>query len=121
MSTSQPTLPDLLEQLPTNEDEWPEEIRTDLAGFKKAQAEEGGLIPNATCSVLFNVSRQRWDQIANEYHLKRWTFFKKKWFSQTQLEEFHRINRQALGGHHKSKLSMMAAMLKEGLADARKD
>ena len=114
----QQTLPDLLEQLPTNEDEWPAEIRKDLALFKTAQAEEGGLIPNATCPGIFGVSRQRWDQMCKEYLFKSWTLFGKKWFSQTQLEEFYKLDRSEYGGTGKG--ANMIKMVKDALADANK-
>jgi len=117
----QTELTDLLEQLPANENEWPEQITEDLKTFAEATKEENGLIPNAACHTIFDVSKQRWDSLKKEYMFKCWTLFGKKWFSRRQLEEFYKIDRQALGGHSKSQPSKMAKMLKDCLADASKD
>jgi len=117
----QTELTDLIQQLPTNENEWPAEIRQDLETFVAATKEENGLIPNAACHTIFDVSKQRWDQMTKEYLFKTWTLFGKKWYSRQQLEDFYKIDRQALGGNSEGNPSKMAKMLKECLADASKD
>lgn len=111
----------LIQQLPANENEWPADIREDLETFVAATTEENGLIPKAACHTIFGVSRQRWDQMCKEYMFKTWTLFGKKWYSRKQLEEFYKVDRSALGGHHESKPANMAKMLKDCLSDASKD
>lgn len=115
----QQNLPDIFEGLPTNENEWPEELRKDLAVFVKATNEENGLIPNAACPQIFGVTKQRWATMAKDYSFKSWTLFGKKWYSRTQLEQFHKLDRSEYGG--KGKGVDMAAMARECLTDARKD
>ena len=114
-TTIQQTLPDLLEQLPTNQDEWPEEIRRDLDVFVRATNEENGLIPSGACHVIFDVSRQRWHQMSKDYLFKTWTLFGKKWYSRRQLEEFHKFDRSQYGG--KGQGVKMAKMVREALRD----
>ena len=117
----QQELPDILKQVPRKDVSWPEEILEDLRVFVEATKAENGLIPNAACPTLFDVSTARWSQITREYTFKTWTLFGKKWYSRRQLEDFHKIDRQALGGWHKNTSSKMAKMLKESLSDAAKD
>jgi len=117
----QQTLPDLLEQLPANEDEWPEEIRRDLTVFVEATAQENGLIPNGACPACFGVSKQRWLVMAKSYQFKSWLLFGKRWYSRRQLEDFSKVDRDKLRGPKTSKNGKMMRILKETLADANKD
>ena len=121
MGEKQTTMDALLQQVPVKESSWPDELTADLDTFRDAQKSEGGLIPNAACHTIFGVSRQRWDAMCGEYQFKCWTLFGKKWFSRQQLEKFEKINRAELGGHHTSKGSKLARILKDCLADASKD
>jgi len=116
----QQTLPDIFEGLPTNENEWPEELRKDLAQFVELTKSENGLIPKSACPACFGVSRQRWDQMCKEYSFKSWMFFGKRFYSRIQLEEFSKIDRNALRGNKSSKNHKLVRMLKDTLSEANK-
>lgn len=114
----QQTLPEIFEGLPTNENEWPEEIREDLKTMAVAMKEENGLIPTGACPELFGVSRQRWHQMCKEYMFKSWTLFGKKFYSRRQLEEFSKLDRSEYGGTGKG--VNMVKMAKDALSEASK-
>ena len=113
---------EFLKDLPTKEEDWPEELLADLKTFKDATVSENGLIPNATCPELFNVSHQRWSQMSQTYAFKCWNLFGKKWYSRNQLEEFHKLDRTASQGgrptkHKPSLTKMVSAAMKDASSD----
>lgn len=116
----QQTLPDIFEGLPKNENEWPEELRNDLQKFVALTKSENGLIPKSAAPALFDVSRQRWDQMCKEYSFKCWVFFGKKFYSRIQLEEFSKIDRNSLRGNKTSANNKLVRMLKDSLSEANK-
>ena len=116
----QQTLPEIFESLPKNENEWPEDLRKDLEQFVELTKSENGLIPKSAAPACFDVSRQRWDQMCKEYSFKSWMFFGKRFYSRIQLEEFSKIDRNALRGNKSSKNHKLVRMLKDTLSEANK-
>ena len=113
---------EFLKDLPTKEEDWPDELLSDLKEFKDATVSENGLIPNATCPEIFQVSKQRWQVMSETYQFKCWNLFGKKWFSRTQLEQFHKLDRTAgQGGRPTKAKPSLTKMVSAAMQDAASD
>lgn len=117
--TVQPELSEIFADLPKKDGAFPDHIKKDLRLAKELYKSENGLIPSAACHEIFQVSRQRWHQMCNEYLFKSWTLFGKKFFSRKQLEEFYTLDRQKFGKFGDKR--DVGKMVKDTLKDANSD
>lgn len=84
---------DFLKDLPQREDDWPTELRQEIAAYTKDFEDHDGLIPKAAAPELLQVSRQRLAQLEEEYGFFKVTYFEKVWYSRRELEDFYKVRR----------------------------
>ena len=104
-----------LKDLPQRESDWPDGLANEIKAYTAAFKEHKGLIPSSVAPELLQVSKQRFFQLRKKYEFWSATFFGKQFYSRTQLEQFHKVNRkQGQPGHDVGKI------LKSMLQDASK-
>lgn len=90
------------------------DLGPEIAEWKQAFLDEGGLIPNAACPELFGISRSAWQFIPGKYALTEYEFFGKKWYSKTEVEALHKTKRFSGGGG-----KLTAKLIRDCFDDAR--
>jgi len=90
------------------------DLGPEIAEWKQAFLDEGGLIPHAACHELFGMSRQAWSFIPGKYALTEYTFFGKKWYSKREIEALHKTKRFSGGGGR-----VTAKLIRDCFDDAR--
>jgi hypothetical protein len=110
---------DFFKDLPKREEDWPDGLREEIAGYTDDFKKHDGLIPQAAAPELLQVSPQRVDQLRKEYGFFRVKYFGKWWYSRRQLEDFWKMERK--NGHHSKKGPSLKKAVKAMSADLLKE